>query len=113
AGEPRLPALRVGLAHGRVVALDGDLYGSVVNLAARLVHQAEPGRVVSDAALALAAAKEALAETVPEDTEENIEEAAEDTEDTDDVVLSFTALPPRQLPGFDAPVTPYLVADDA
>ncbi|HEX4249841.1 MAG TPA: adenylate/guanylate cyclase domain-containing protein, partial [Pseudonocardia sp.] len=47
AGEPRLPALRVGLAHGRVVALDGDLYGSVVNLAARLVHQAEPGRVVS------------------------------------------------------------------
>jgi len=84
AGEPRLPALRAGIAHGRVVALDGDLYGPVVNLAARLVHQAEPGQAVADAALVA---------------------AAQDTE------LSFTALTPRPLSGFTEPVVPYLIAE--
>ena len=41
--------VRVGLAHGAVVALRGDFYGPTVNLAARLVSVAEPGRaLVSD-----------------------------------------------------------------
>jgi adenylate cyclase len=84
AGEPRLPALRAGLAHGRVVALDGDLYGPVVNLAARLVHQAAPGQAVADAELVTAAQGAAG--------------------------LSFTALPSRPLSGFTEPVVPYLVA---
>ncbi|GAA4383615.1 adenylate/guanylate cyclase domain-containing protein [Tsukamurella soli] len=77
-----LPELRVGLAHGRVVALDGDLYGPVVNLAARLVHQAQPGQILADPALAAAA---------------------------DGTGLSFTALAPRRLAGFDEPVVPHAV----
>jgi class 3 adenylate cyclase len=40
---------RAGVTSGTVLALDGDYFGPVVNLAARLVAVAEPGRVlVSD-----------------------------------------------------------------
>ena len=46
--DPELPSLRVGLASGEVVARDGDLYGPVVNLAARLVATAEPDQIVFD-----------------------------------------------------------------
>jgi adenylate cyclase len=81
--EVQLPELRVGLAHGRAIALDGDLYGPVVNLAARLVHEAAPGQVVADPALVAAA------------------------RDTD---LTFTALEPRPLRGFEEPVLPHVVA---
>ncbi len=77
-----LPELRVGLAHGRVVALDGDLYGSVVNLAARLVHEADPGQILADPALVATAYGTGLV---------------------------FTALDPRPLAGFDEPVVPYAV----
>jgi len=42
--------LRVGMAHGAVVALHGDYYGPTVNLAARLVAVAPTSEVlVSDA----------------------------------------------------------------
>jgi class 3 adenylate cyclase len=37
---------RVGLAIGAVLALEGDYFGPVVNLAARLVAMAEPGEVL-------------------------------------------------------------------
>ncbi len=47
--DPELPDLRVGLAAGEVVSVEGDLYGSVVNLAARLVQLAAPGGIVADA----------------------------------------------------------------
>ncbi|MET0160765.1 MAG: adenylate/guanylate cyclase domain-containing protein, partial [Acidimicrobiales bacterium] len=54
-GAEHLPSVRVGLAAGEVLNRDGDYYGSVVNLAARLVALAEPGEVlVSDAAAAVA-----------------------------------------------------------
>lgn len=102
AGEPRLPALRAGLAHGRVVALDGDLYGSVVNLAARLVHEATPGHVVSDAALAAAAHAAAVAQHAVAQHTDIAAQVAD---------LTYTALPPRRLAGFDEPVTPYLVVE--
>jgi adenylate cyclase len=46
--DPQLPALRVGLASGEVVTRGGDVFGSVVNLAARLVTIAEPGQVLAD-----------------------------------------------------------------
>ncbi len=46
--DPELPELRVGLAAGEVVSVEGDLYGSVVNLAARLVQLAVPGGIVVD-----------------------------------------------------------------
>jgi class 3 adenylate cyclase len=38
--------IKVGLAHGPVVALHGDYYGPTVNLAARLVSVAHPSTVV-------------------------------------------------------------------
>lgn len=44
-----VPSLRVGLAAGEVVTREGDLYGPVVNLAARLVAVAEPEQIVVDA----------------------------------------------------------------
>lgn len=39
--------VRVGIAHGEVVGLYGDYYGATVNLAARLVREAEPSSVVA------------------------------------------------------------------
>ncbi len=50
--SPDLPALRIGLAAGTVLAREGDLYGTVVNLAARLEALAEPGQVLLDPATA-------------------------------------------------------------
>lgn len=47
-----LPTLRVGLASGRVLSRFGDVYGSVVNLAARLTALARPGSVLVDKELA-------------------------------------------------------------
>jgi adenylate cyclase len=81
AEEQRLPDLRVGIAYGPVVALDGDFYGSVVNLASRLVEQATPGRVVVDPAT--------VAAVTP--------------------TLQFEPLPAREVAGFDQPVTPSLI----
>ncbi len=46
--DPDLPELRVGLATGSVVIRGGDVFGSVVNLAARLVTMAVPGQVLAD-----------------------------------------------------------------
>lgn len=47
-----LPTLRVGLAMGQVLSRFGDVYGSVVNLAARLTALARPGTVLVDKELA-------------------------------------------------------------
>ena len=80
--EQRLPELRAGVAHGRVVALDGDFYGSVVNLASRLVHVAEPGTCVVDPGLVGAATG----------------------------AWTFDLLTAQLLPGFDEPVAPSAVA---
>ncbi|HEX3791622.1 MAG TPA: adenylate/guanylate cyclase domain-containing protein [Pseudonocardiaceae bacterium] len=43
-----LPTLRVGLAVGRVLSRYGDVYGSVVNVAARLTALARPGTALVD-----------------------------------------------------------------
>jgi len=50
--EHGLPTLRVGLATGRVLLRFGDVYGSVVNLAARLTALARPGSTLVDRAMA-------------------------------------------------------------
>jgi len=50
--DPQLPTLRVGLASGEVVTRGGDVFGSVVNLAARLVTIAEPGQILTEAVTA-------------------------------------------------------------
>ncbi|EHR52132.1 family 3 adenylate cyclase [Saccharomonospora marina XMU15] len=50
--DERLPAVRAGLAAGRVLSRFGDVYGSVVNLASRLTSMARPGTVLVDRELA-------------------------------------------------------------
>lgn len=49
-----LPAVRVGMAMGPALVRFGDLYGPVVNIAARLTSVAEPGTVLVDEELAAA-----------------------------------------------------------
>lgn len=51
---PGLPSVRVGVAAGHVVDQAGDLYGPVVNLAARATMAARPGTVLISPALAAA-----------------------------------------------------------
>jgi adenylate cyclase len=51
AREHGLPAVRVGLAAGMVVARDGDFYGPVVNLASRLTEVVPPGEIYASGAL--------------------------------------------------------------
>jgi adenylate cyclase len=41
-----LPAVRIGMAYGPVLRVQGDYFGPTVNLASRLVGLAEPGGVV-------------------------------------------------------------------
>ena len=43
-----LPKLRVGLAFGDVMVRQGDFYGPIVNLAARLVSSADAGTALTD-----------------------------------------------------------------
>ena len=46
--DPELPEVRVAFIWGEVLANRGDVYGSSVNLASRLVSLAEPGSVLTD-----------------------------------------------------------------
>ncbi|WP_067454168.1 adenylate/guanylate cyclase domain-containing protein [Actinomadura macra] len=50
--ETEVPDVRVGVAHGPVLPLMGDVFGTTVNLAARLTSLARPGAVVIDTELA-------------------------------------------------------------
>jgi len=45
-----LPSLKAGIAHGSVIAREGDVFGMPVNLAKRLVAIAKPGSVLVDEA---------------------------------------------------------------
>ncbi len=45
---PDMPQLRIGLAYGPVLTRFGDLFGTVVNVAARLTGVARPGTVLLD-----------------------------------------------------------------
>lgn len=58
ADDPGLTSVRVGLAYGEVILRFGDVFGTPVNLAARLTSVARPGAVVIDGELADALAKE-------------------------------------------------------
>jgi len=49
-----LPELRIGLSYGNILIRLGDVYGEVVNLAARLTSECKPGRVLADRELAAA-----------------------------------------------------------
>jgi adenylate cyclase len=73
------PAVRVGLATGEMASVFGDLYGSDVNLAARLVGAADPSTAV---------------------VSESVRAAQSDG-------FRFERLPPLALKGFAEPTTAY------
>ena len=50
--DEQFPEVRVGTAHGPVLARLGDVFGPTVNLASRLTSIARPGRVLVDSELA-------------------------------------------------------------
>lgn len=52
AAHANIPDVRVGVAYGPVLPLMGDVFGTTVNLAARLTSIARPGSVLIDAGLA-------------------------------------------------------------
>ncbi|QKV75680.1 adenylate/guanylate cyclase domain-containing protein [Amycolatopsis sp. Hca4] len=56
--DETLPAVRAGMASGRILSRFGDVYGSVVNLAARLTSVARPGTILVDRELATELAEE-------------------------------------------------------
>jgi adenylate cyclase len=45
--EPRLPLTRTGLSHGPVLRRSNDLFGSTVNIAARIAALASPGELLA------------------------------------------------------------------
>jgi class 3 adenylate cyclase len=59
--HPALTDARGGITYGPVLTLDGDYYGTGVNLAARAVAAAEPGQVLVDRGLAVAVPDRAFA----------------------------------------------------
>jgi adenylate cyclase len=56
--HPRVPPVRTGVASGEVLLRDGDVFGPVVNLAARAVKLADPCEMVTPPAVAEAAGLE-------------------------------------------------------
>jgi adenylate cyclase len=54
--EPRLPLTRSGLNHGPVIRRGNDLFGSTVNIAARITVLAAPGQLLASQPIADAAA---------------------------------------------------------
>ncbi|MEY9888163.1 adenylate cyclase [Catenulispora sp. MAP5-51] len=60
-----VPELRIGVAYGHVVQRNGDIYGTTVNLAARLTSLAEPDQIVVDPELAAALASDSTFELEP------------------------------------------------
>jgi adenylate cyclase len=53
--EPRLPLTRAGLNHGPVIRRASDLFGSTVNIAARIAALAAPGQLLATQPIAMAA----------------------------------------------------------
>ena len=58
--EPRIPLTRTGVNHGPVIRRGGDLFGSTVNIAARIAARASPGQFLATQAVADAAAEKGI-----------------------------------------------------
>ena len=54
AARTELPAVHAGIAAGRVLVRDGDVFGQTVNLAARIAGEAGPGEVVVEEGVVVA-----------------------------------------------------------
>lgn len=68
ASDDVIPRMRVGMAKGRVLARLGDVFGTVVNRAARLTAAADPGTLLVDHYVAEAVDGRGLARRVPHAT---------------------------------------------
>ena len=58
--EPRIPLTRTGLNHGPVLRRSNDLFGSTVNVAARIAALASPGQLLATRAVADIAAESGI-----------------------------------------------------
>ncbi|RWH71715.1 MAG: hypothetical protein EOQ86_05440 [Mesorhizobium sp.] len=58
--EPRLPLTRAALNHGPVIRRANDLFGSTVNIAARIASLASPGQLLATRPIAEAAAAKGI-----------------------------------------------------
>jgi len=58
--EPRIPLTRTGLSHGPVLRRSNDLFGSTVNVAARIAAFASPGQLLATQAVANIAAESGI-----------------------------------------------------
>ncbi|MEP9387998.1 adenylate/guanylate cyclase domain-containing protein [Mesorhizobium sp. KR9-304] len=58
--EPRLPLTRAGVHHGPVIRRGGDLFGSTVNIAARITALASPGQLLATQSVAGTAAADGI-----------------------------------------------------
>jgi adenylate cyclase len=58
--EPRLPLTRAGLNHGPVIRRASDLFGSTVNIAARIASLTSPGQLLATQPIAEAAAAKGI-----------------------------------------------------
>src|SRR4029077_18977091 len=58
--EPRIPLTRTGLNHGPVLRRAGDLFGSTVNIAARIAALASPGQLLATQPVAEAASAQGI-----------------------------------------------------
>jgi len=59
--EPRIPLTRTGLNHGPVLRRSNDLFGSTVNIAARIAAFASPGQLLATQVVANIAAESGIA----------------------------------------------------
>jgi class 3 adenylate cyclase/YHS domain-containing protein len=53
--EPRLPLTRTGVNHGPVIRRGSDIFGSTVNIAARIASLASPGQLLATQPIAMTA----------------------------------------------------------
>ena len=58
--EPRIPLTRTGLNHGPVLRRSNDLFGSTVNIAARIAASASPGQLLATPVVADIAAESGI-----------------------------------------------------
>jgi adenylate cyclase len=58
--DPRLPLTRTALHHGPVIRRAGDLFGSTVNIAARIAAMAAPGQLLATKPVADVAGAEGI-----------------------------------------------------
>ena len=58
--EPRIPLTRTGLNHGPVLRRAADLFGSTVNVAARIAARASPGQMLATEPVAAIAAESGI-----------------------------------------------------